>query len=277
MRRRSVVLALSTAAAALAAGPSAPPASAACASVTSRSISGTVFGQDGRDVNASVGIDLVDAAGRALDATPGSATYGCAKTGGYSVRQSYLNHFVGPEGVAPGSLMKDGTRTTRAWRIGSIPSNAVGAYVEVYSRGYQGSPCKDSAGDWCFNPQTLTKYGNSNKHLVPVGTTGLPVRLPTTCRYGGTAGALQAVVTDAAGRRVALRTLHAWTEAKWNAAPFLQGWGIGRPAGTGVYTVPALASRQTYVVWATTTSGKVVKRTGVRVEPCRTTAVSIRV
>ena len=258
--------------------PAATPAQAACASSTGRSISGTVFGQDGLDVNVSLGFDVVDARGRALDTDPGSASYGCAKTGGYSVPQSYLNHFVSPQGAPRGSIMKDGTRTRRDWRVGSLPSNAVGAYIEVYHRGYQGSPCRDAAGRYCFNPQTLTKYGNSNKHLVPVGTANLPIRLPMTCAYQGTAGAIKAVVTNAAGQRVALRSLYAWTETKWNAAPFFQGWGIARPtSSTGVYTVPSLASRQRYVMWATTTGGAVVKRSGVAVGDCATTTVNVRV
>jgi hypothetical protein len=71
------------------------PAQAACATNTGKSISGTVFGQDGRDVNVSIGFDVVDRNGRALNTDPKSSSYGCAKTGGYSVPQSYLNHFVG--------------------------------------------------------------------------------------------------------------------------------------------------------------------------------------
>ncbi|MCW2613392.1 MAG: hypothetical protein JWN08_386 [Frankiales bacterium] len=277
VRRRLLLPLLALVAGAAAAGVTAAPASAACASNTGKSISGTVFGQDGRDVNVSIGFDLVDAGGRALNADPRSASYGCAKTGGYSVPQSYLNHFVGPEGAPQASVMNDGARTTRAWKVGSIPSNAVGAYVEVYHRGYQGSPCKDANGNWCFNPQTLTKYGNSNKHLVPVGTANLPIRLPMTCGHKGTAGAIKGVVTNSAGQRVALKSLYAWTEAKWNAYPFYQGWGTARFSSTGVYAVPSLASRQRYVMWATTTGGKVLKRTGVLVDDCATTTVNWRV
>jgi hypothetical protein len=263
-----------------------PPADAAvspaCATNSRRSISGTVFGQDGRDVNVSIGFDLVDARGRALNGDPAAPGYGCAKTGGYSVPQRYLNHFVGPEGQPPGSLMHDAKgapqgRTSRAWRLDDIPSNAVGAYVEVYSRGYLGSPCKDAQGRWCFNPQALTKYGNSNKHTVPVGTRDLPVRLPLTCRYGGTAGSIAGRLVDAAGRPARVRSLYAWTETKWNAAPFYQGWGIARLASDGSFSVPALASRQRYVIWATTLDGRVVKRSGIPVADCRATPVTIRV
>ena len=257
-------------------------AEAACATNTRKTITGTVFGQDGRDVNVSIGFDLVDRAGRALNADPKAPGYGCAKTGGYSVPQSYLNHFVGPEGQAPGSVMRDAQgreqgRTTRAWRLTDIPSNAVGAYIEVYHRGYKGSPCKDSQGNWCFNPQTLTKYGNNNKHLVPVGTQNLPIRLPMTCAYRGTAGNIQGRLIDAAGRPVKVKNLYAWTETKWNQAPFYQGWGIAQFPRDGYYVVPALASRQRYVIWATTMDGRVVKRFGIPVNDCRATPLNIRI
>jgi len=251
------------------------PAQAGCATNTGKSISGTVFGQDGRDVNVSIGFDVVDRNGRALNTDPNSAGYGCAKTGGYSVPQSYLNHFVTYEGAAPGTVMKDGRRTTRAWRVGSLPSNATQVWVEAYSRGYQGSPCKDSAGNYCFNPQTLTKYGNSNKHLVPVGTANLPIRLPMTCQFGGTNGNIQGRLVDAAGNPVRVKSLYAWTETKWNAWPFLQGWGIAQFPRDGYYVVPSLASKQKYVVWATTMDGRTVKRFGVAVTDCKATPLSI--
>ena len=255
----------------------APTAQAACASNTGKAISGTVFGQDGRDVNVSIGFDVVDRNGRALNTDPKSASYGCAKTGGYSVPQSYLNHFVGPEGAPQGSTMQDGNRTTRAWRVGSLPSNAVGAYIEVYHRGYTGSPCKDANGNYCFNKQTLTKYGNSNKHLVPVGTANLPIRLPMTCQYGGTNGNIQGKLVDAAGNPVRVKSLYAWTETKWNAYPFLQGWGIAQFPRDGYYVVPSLASKQKYVLWVNTMDGRTIKRFGVPVSDCKATPLSIRI
>ena len=269
------VLALTLAAAG--AGLTTTPASAACARNSGKAVSGTVFGQDGRDVNVSIGFDVVDANGRPLNTDPRSSSYGCAKTGPYSVPQSYLNHFVSPEGAARGSVMKDGNRTTRAWRVGDLPSNAVGTYIEVYSRGYEGSPCKDANGNYCFNPSNPKKYGFNNKHVVPVGTAGLGIKLPMTCAYGGTAGAISGTVTDATGREVRLKSLYAWTEATWNAYPFMQGWGSARWTTTGRYNVPALASNQTYVVHATTTAGVTLVRKGVRVNDCRATPLSFRV
>jgi hypothetical protein len=272
----------------------APAAQAACASNSGRSISGTVFGEDGRDVNVSIGFDVVDANGRALDTDPASTAYGCAKTGGYSVPQTYLNHFVGPEGAAPrertlgwspyervrkwsAPVMPDGEPTRRDWTIGNLPSNATGAYIEVYHRGYTGSPCKDANGNYCFNPPTLTKYGYANKHVVPVGTKDLPIRLPMTCAYGGTAGSISGKILDAAGRPVAVKSLYAWTEHTWNAPPFVHGWGSARFSSDGSYVIPSLASRQSYVLWLTAKDGTVHKRAGVTVDDCKATAVSWRV
>lgn len=257
---------------------SAPAAAAAgnCAHRTTVGLSGTVAGQDGRDVNTSVGFDVVDAAGRAINADPAAPGYGCPKTGGYSVPQKYLNHFVDFEGAAPGTVMKDGTRTSRTWRLTSLPSNARAVWIEAYSRGYQGSPCKDSRGNWCFNPTDVRKYGYANKIKVPVGTAGVKVVLPTTCGYGGTAGSIVGRGVDAAGRPVTLKQVYAWTESSWNAAPGVHGWGSAKPTDPG-YAVRSLAAGQRYVVWAYGPRGNKVVRKGVLVQACRSTPLSIRV
>jgi hypothetical protein len=84
---------------------------------------------------------------------------------------------------------------------------------------------QDANGNYCFNQQTLTKYGNSNKHLVPIGTANLPIRLPMTCQYGGTAGNIQGKARRRGGHGRCVKSLYAWTETKWNAYPFLPGLG----------------------------------------------------
>ena len=254
----------------------AAPAQAACATRTTKTLSGTVHGQDGRDVNASVGFDVVDARGRAINADPSAPGYGCAKTGGYSVPQKYFNHFVTYQGAAPGTVMKDGSRTTRAWRITDLPSNAAAVWIEAYSRGYQGSPCKDSRGNWCFNPTDVRKYGYANKIKTPVGTQGVKVVLPTTCAFGGTAGSIVGKGVDAAGRAVTLKQVYAWTEHSWNAAPGVHGWGAHKPTSP-TYAVRSLAAGQTYVVWAYGPRGNRVVVKGVKVNPCKSTPLTIRV
>ena len=254
----------------------AAPAQAACATKTTRTLSGTVYGQDGRDVNASVGFDVLDAQGRAINADPSQPGYGCAKTGGYSVPQKYFNHFVSYEGAAPGTVMKDGRRTTRAWRLTDLPSNATQVWIEAYSRGYAGSPCKDSKGNWCFNPTDVRKYGYANKIKVPVGTSGVKVVLPTTCAYRGTAGSIVGKGVDAAGRSVTLKQVYAWTEHSWNAAPGVHGWGAHKPT-SAFYAVRSLASGQRYVVWAYGPNGNKVVKKGIVVNACKSTPLTIRV
>lgn len=275
MRPLPLVLA-ATALLSVLAGPAASPASASCAARTTRSVSGTVTGQDGRDVNVSLGVDVLDAAGRPIDADPAKPGYGCAKTGGYSVAQTYLNHFVGYQGAAPGTLMVDGTRTARTWRLSSLPANAATVWVEAYSRGYQGSPCKDSAGHWCFNPTDVRKYGYSNLIKVPVGRTGVKVVLPTTCSFGGRAGSIVGRGVDAAGRPVRLTQVYAWTESAWDSAPGVHGWAASKPVDAR-YALRSLASGQRYVVWAYGPRGNEVVRKGVVVSACRATLLDLRV
>ncbi|MCW2777045.1 MAG: hypothetical protein JWN17_770, partial [Frankiales bacterium] len=148
--------------------------------------------------------------------------------------------------------------------------------VEVYSRGYTGSPCKDSKGNYCFNNTDSRKYGNANLIKVPVGTQNAKAVLPTTCGYGGTDGAIIGSGVDAAGHAVRLKQVYAWTEASWNAAPGLHGWGGDAPTGTS-YAVRSLAAGQTYRVWGYSQSGKVTVLKGVRVNACKSTPLRIRV
>lgn len=251
-------------------------ASAACATRTTTSISGSVYGQDGLDVNASVGFDVLDKAGKPINTDPTRADYGCAKAGGYSVPQKYFNHFVGYQGAQPGTVMKDGNRTTRAWRLGDLPSNAHTVWIEAYSRGYTGSPCKDSKGNWCFNLTDVRKYGYANLIKIPVGTQGIKLVLPTTCGYGGTAGSIVGKGVDAAGKPVTLKQVYAWTEASWNAAPGIHGWAAHKPT-TPTYALRSLAAGQRYVVWAYGPRGNKVVKKGVLVRPCASTPLTIRV
>ncbi len=256
----------------------AAPASAACASDTHKTISGIVAGQDDRDVNVSIGFDVVDSKLRAINAAPGFGDYGCLKNGnhgGYSVPQKEYNHFVSGQGVARGSRMKDGNTTTRAWTLTDLPSNAMGVWIEVYTRGYTGSPCRDSHGNFCFNATDTSRYGFANRHYVPVGARSVPLRLPLACSAGGSTGVITGRTTDASGRPTTFRSVYAWTMTSYNQQPSLQGWGTAT-LRSGSYTIPSLASGQKYVVWAQTAGGATLKRTGVVVNACGATPLSFR-
>ena len=264
----------------LAAGLAAPltgatPALAGCARDSGRAISGTVTGQDGLDVNVSIGFDVVDANHRPINADPATPSdFGCAKNGshgGYSVRQREFNHFVTGNGTAAGTLQRNGQRTTRTWTLGHLPSNAAAVWIEVYSRGYTGSPCTTS-----FNPSDVHKYGYANRQYVPVGATRQNLVLPLTCAYAGKTGTISGRVVSSTGAAYALRSVYAWTSHPYNVGPYPQGWGSARlGASTGSFSIAALAGAQPYSVWATTTSGRTIKRLNVLVHGCQNTSINV--
>ena len=123
----------------------APPAGAACASKT-KSLAGTVEGEDGRFISAQVGIELFDSAGRKLKMD------GCVMTaGGYSVSAS-VN--IKPATVPccyilPGSGTTEptynGYTLSKTWSVSGLPSNAATAWLEVYPKRAGGSPNTDSS------------------------------------------------------------------------------------------------------------------------------------
>jgi hypothetical protein len=250
----------------------AQPALAACASNSHKSVAGTFYGQDNRDVNVSIGFDVVDRYYHGINADPATSDYGCAKNGnhgGYSIAQHEYNHYVTNVGAPQNSLQKDGTRTVRTWTLSNLPSNAAYVWVEVYSRGYKGSPCVT-----CFNPGDVYKYGYANRQWIPVGSVNQPLMLALTCAKGGTTGSISGRVVNSAGAGIALRNVFAWTAHRYNVGPYPQGWGSGRlGSSAGTFSLPSLAGAQPYTVWAQTTAGKVVKVTNVPVHGCKNTPI----
>jgi hypothetical protein len=247
----------------------APGAAAACATRTTRSISGYVAGLDNRDVNVSIGFDVVDASGRGINVSDG-----CTKTSGYSAPQQEKNHYVSGEGAPRASKMYDAQGvyrgvTTRNWSLGSLPSNAAGVWIEVYSRGYQGSACTS-----CFGPKDVHKYGYVMRRMVKVGSTGVALRLPMTCAYsGGSTGKVYGRVFNAAGASLTPTRAMAWSIAPDNNTVPM-GWGSGS-LGKGAYEVSSLASGQKYVVWVTY-NGVTQKRTGIAVNACKVTPLNFK-
>lgn len=270
LRRRTlgvaVVLTLGSLVSALAVTPS---ASAACATRTTRSISGVVYGADLRDVNVSIGFDVQSTTGTMINVSDG-----CLKTSGYSAPQQEKNHYVSGEGAPRSSRMYDvnGTYrglTTHTWSLTGLPSNAASVWIEVYSRGYVGSPCTQ-----CFGLKDVHKYGYLMRRQVKVGSTGVLLRLPMTCAYsGGNAGAVFGYVKDASGHSVQPDRAMAWSTAP-DSNTTIMGWGSGTLA-TGSYRIVSLASNQKYSVWVTY-KGVTQKRTGIAVTPCHTTPLSFK-
>ncbi len=278
MRRNHLVrvgLSAVLAAVGLAAAAPSVPASAACAARTGNYIWGYVYGADNRDVNVSIGFDVQDSSGRGINVDPRYSDYGCAKNGnhgGYSIYPTEINHYVSYQGAPQNSAMPNGQRTTRVWSLTNLPRNAARVWIEVYSRGYTGSPCTT-----CMNSVSTAKYGFANKHWVPLGTKGLAIKLPMRCgAYGGNTGYISGTVRTRSGAAYTLKHVYAWTTSSFNVPPALQGWGSGT-ISAGSYQLAAIASGQRYTIWAYRQDGSIVTRSDVPVYSCRSTTVNLGV
>lgn len=245
---------------------SAPAASAACASRTTRSISGVIYGVDNRDVNVSIGFDVQSYSGQIINVSDG-----CAKTGGYSAPVQEKNHFVKGEGQARASRMYDVNGaykgiTTRTWSLNNLPSNAKSVWIEVYARTYTGSPCTS-----CMGNVDTHKYGFAMRRQVLVGATGAVIRLPINCGFtGGANGSIYGSVKTKSGTAVLADRVYGWsTSADSNYS--VLGWGSAARS-TGSYTMAALAPNQKYTIWLYR-NGVVYKKTGIPVYSCRGTRV----
>lgn len=245
----------------------APGASAACASRTTRSISGVVYGVDNRDVDVSIGFDIQSTSGAIINLSDG-----CAKTGGYSTPMLEKNHFVKYLGQAKASRMYDAHGvyrgiTSRTWSLTGLPSNAKSVWIEVYARGYNGSPCTT-----CMSPSDTRKYGYSMRRQVPVGSTNVVIRMPINCGYaGGGNGRIAGSVRTSSGTAVKPSHVYAWSIAA-DSNYHVLGWGSAALA-TGSYAMSAVAANQKYTMWLYVGT-RVLKKTNIPVSSCRTTTVN---
>jgi hypothetical protein len=229
----------------------ATPAHATPCVTTTRTITGTISGQDGRYVDAMLGFDLINSAGVHVNAVPGSATFGCTGPSGYG-----LTLRVNRTLPATGST----TSGTKTWKV-VVPTNVKMAYIEVYPRaaGYGGTD--------------ESRYGHALRRKLPVpyGKT-VVVKLPLICALGGKTGKIHGYVTKH-GVRVQADRVVAWSMANDNnvASPIL-GWNMGAPASNGYYVVPNMPPGQYYTVHFTKDGVTQVKN-NVWVNPCKATAL----
>jgi hypothetical protein len=244
----------------------APPASAACASRTTKSISGTVYGVDNRDVNVSIGFDVQDANGRLINVSDG-----CAKSAGYSAPVKEYNHYVGYTGATKGSMQHDykGVEkgsTIRNWSLTNLPSNAKSVFVEVYARDY-----KNYNNPSAMGPVNTAKYGFARRVQLPVGTANAMIRLPINCNFAaGSNGAIAGAVSKG-GVRVTPDHVWAFSDLKdTNYTPM--GWGMAVVSGSS-YKVNALASGEVYHLQLVYQGRTYVKR-DIRVSRCATTGIN---
>ena len=200
----------------------AAPGHAACAG--SRTVTGTLAGEDGRAVNVYVGMDIKDSAGRAIGAD------GCVKTvGGYG-RSFSLNSSAPATGASSG-------QTTFSVQL---PTNATDLFVEAYPKNPQGRT-------------DVTRYGRSMRRLSSVGGP-IAMKLPVRCDQGGSTSRLVGTAYDN-GQPVTLGTTSMFSISPDNGnslRPIL-GWGYLEASGTTFASEP-LVPGQNYRVFASSGS-----------------------
>lgn len=214
---------------------------AACAPPPAKSISGTISGADARYVDAMIGFDVIDGAGKKIEMD--------GLNNGYSVVQR-INHCVAPSGeTASRNCAGTGIQTTKNWSL-KLPSNAVKVYVEVYPkaptstawltnfRGYTG-PAVGSTD--------LTTYARTFRRAIPVngavGNVGLV--LPKVCGVaGGTTGSLVGRINGFGAGKI-----NAWSMSPDGTTSL--GFASGTIDGAGNYRIDHLQSGQRYGVIAT--------------------------
>ncbi len=245
-RKTALVVALIAGVSGLVLG-TAGTAQASCGSLTNKSISGKLSGDDGRAVNAVVGFTYVDEFGYRLDIR------GCRLPGDAYGRVFHLNANAPDTGTVPTS------RTSNAFFIDRIPSGVKEVWVETYP--------KDATGATSYR-----HYAGVYRPAVAPGTANLDLHFPVTCASGGTTGAIVASYY-VHGRRVTPSWVGYWSETNTSSH---MGYALSG-SSPGGFVSPPLSSTtgfwgatQTYrvgVFYGTNVSW----HTGLPVYPCRTT------
>jgi hypothetical protein len=153
----------------------AEPAAAACFG-GSRTISGTVEGQDDRFVSAQVSIVLKDSQGREIGMD------GCVRSGGYATTVLVNAKgggccFILPGSGATTSPYTDHTGTyalTRSWSLSGIPSNAAQVWIETYTKKAGGQP----------NTST-ERFGHSIRRITSISSSPIHIVQPLRCGISG--------------------------------------------------------------------------------------------
>jgi hypothetical protein len=231
----------------------APSAHASC-TTTTKVMTGRIAGEDGRFVDAMLGFDIMDSAGRHLDGRSGSANYGCAGYHGYG---QLLR--VNRDLPAAGST----TSGTKDWKV-VLPGNTAFVHIEVYPR---------AAGDGGTDE---SRYGHAlrRKVRVPYGQ-NVNIRLPLVCAAGGKTGAINGWATQN-GVRVQADRVAAWSLATdTNTMTPILGWNVGYTRSNGYFAVPNLPSGQTYTVQVSR-AGKTLQPYNIRVDACKNTYLAAK-
>ncbi|HVA59609.1 MAG TPA: hypothetical protein VNG13_03605 [Mycobacteriales bacterium] len=234
LRRRLLVLLTALAALGPAVVSLAPAAHASgCAGSSGKRLSGILAGQDGRDINAQVGFDIVDRYNHKIGLN------GCA-TSAYGI-DLWFNKGISGQGVPnpPGK--------SQSWITPPLPSNAAAVWIEVWTRTNQPKNCAT-----CDGPIDTSRYGFVNRRAIKPGTSNIRLLAPLKCGVsGGTAGTVQGKLYDFSGHPTSSGwTIYAWSQLTPDGSKPLQGWGVAQMYGDA-YMISTLASGQPYVLWAT--------------------------
>lgn len=233
------------------------PAAAAPCTTATRTITGTIQGEDGRYVDAQLGFALARVVGdtkQHIDGIPGSDTYGCPGHKGYG-----YNLRVNRDLPATGST----TNGTKSWSA-KIPANVNQIVIEVYPRAAgTPSPVDDSRYSGALRWRVTIPYGKP-----------IHIKLPLVCAAGGRTGYLAGKATKN-GAPVKVDFVGAWSLAKDNnTATPIQGFRVGTSTDRGTWKIRNLASGQTYtVVWIE--NGVRRQKYGYAVSACKGTAGTV--
>jgi hypothetical protein len=213
-----------------------------------KSISGTIQGADGRYVDAMIGYDVIDAAGKKID-------MGYIKNGYSNIQR--MNHCVATSGsTVGGACAGTGRVITKNFSL-KLPSNAAKVYIEVYpkapnSTDYISVPGYSGVATGSTN---LTTYSRSFRRAIPVGgaVSNVSIVLPKTCGTpAGTTGSLVGHVNGLGAGKI-----NAWSMSP-DGTPSM-GFGSGDIDAHGNYRIDNLQSGQRYGVIATS-GGRSVNR-----------------
>jgi hypothetical protein len=209
----------------------------ACAPTpSSKVISGTIKGADGKIVDVLMGFAVQDSAGHMLNlGNPGT---------GYSVLQR-LNHCVTSAGAATSQVCANsGQKTTYNWSL-KVPGNAVKVFIEVYPKDATANSVityPGYSGIWTGVTDTST-YATGYRPAIPLLTSrsNVAIVLPKVCTAGGSTGSLNGTIR---GWPSGVKgNIHAFSLAPDQPT---MGFATAYVNGDGSYNLAALASGQRY-------------------------------
>lgn len=192
-----------------------------CSATLPTWIGGRVYGEDGRAINAMIGISFTTADGAHLDRNGTLACKGAECTT-YSVVQHVNKTLPDTGGPAAGNVSAwgkcVGTPTSKVW-------------IEVYPRGLDGKT-------------SFARFGAAvdNRLIKPGAPNVFDLRLPVRAELGGNAGAIAGTVT-CKGIPVRPTVIRAWSNDAGNHCG-IQGFAASGETAVGSFDLANLAAGQ---------------------------------